>query len=468
MTVKNSSDLHSRHTAGPVPGVIAVLGLAAFLAVLDGTAVTASLQTLAAAFGGELSLLVWVTSAYLMAAGTSLPLVGWASDRFGGRAVFLTGLAAFVAGSALSGLAWSAPVLIAARVVQGLGGGLLEPAAMAVAAALAPRNAVGKVMSRFSLVINIAPIVGPLVGTVLGDAGWWRWIFLLNLPIGLVILVTALRWVPAAAGAGGSGGAAPDLRGMALLTPGFVGLLLALNRWGAGAAGGQVLLLGLAGCLLLAGYVGHALRMSGTPVLDLRLLRSGPFRAALLAMCTVGVLMYTQLTVLPLVVEERFGITGLARSLLTVSLGVGLLLSMARAGGLSDSWGPRRLVVGGGIGTALGFGVFALVASSWPLWAAMLLFALIGLAFGCVAAPTFASVYRTLQPEQAAQGTTAMFMAVQGFAAVGATVTGVVAGAGPELPVRPLFLGLAVVAAIAALLGGRLPGPPSATESVPS
>ena len=260
MTVKNSADLDSRDATDRVPGVIAVLGLAAFLAVLDGTAVTASLQTLAAVFGGDLALLVWVTSAYLMAAGTTLPLVGWASDRFGGRAVFLTGLAAFVAGSLLSGLAWSAPMLIAARVLQGLGGGLLEPAAMAVAATLAPRNAVGKVMSRFSLVINIAPIVGPLVGTLLGDAGWWRWIFLLNLPIGLVILVTALRWVPASAGAGASGGAGPDLRGMALLIPGFVGLLLALNRWGAGGGGGQVRSIGLVGCLLVAGYVVYALR----------------------------------------------------------------------------------------------------------------------------------------------------------------------------------------------------------------
>lgn len=217
--------------------------------------------------------------------------------------------------------------------------------------------------------------------------------------------------------------------------------------------------IGLVGCLLVAGYVVYALRTRGTPVLDLRLLRSGPFRAALLTMCTVGVLMYTQLTVLPLVVESRFGITGLARSLLAVSLGVGLLLSMARAGGLSDSWGPRRLVVAGGIGTALGFVVFAIVGAGWPLWAAMPLFVVIGLAFGCVAAPTFA--YRVLQPEQAAQGTTAMFMAVQAFAAVGATVTGVVAGSGPELPVCPLFLGLAAVAAIAALLGSRLPGPPA-------
>lgn len=464
MTVNDSSTSAPPTSTGRVPGVIAILGLAASLAVLDGTAVTASLQTLAAAFGGELSLLVWVTSAYLMAAGTSLPLVGWASDRFGGRAVFLTGLAAFVAGSALSGLAWSAPVLIAARVLQGLGGGLLEPAAMAVAAALAPREAVGKVMSRFSLVINIAPVVGPFVGTLLGDAGLWRWIFLLNLPLGLVILVASLRWVPAAAGAGASGGTPPDLRGMALLIPGFVGLLLALNRWGAQAGGTQTLLIGLAGVLLLAAYAWYALRMRGVPVLDLRLLRGGPYRFALLAMCAVGVLMYTQLTILPFVVESRFGGTGLARSLLTVSLGVGLLLSMSRAGGLSDSWGPRRLVVGGGIGTAAGFVVFALTAAYLPLWAAMALFVLIGLAFGCIAAPTFASVYRILAPEQAAQGTTAMFMAVQGFAAAGATITAAVT-AGGAVPLRPVFLGLAVVAAIAALLGSRLPGPSEATAA---
>jgi MFS family permease len=106
---------------------IAVLAVAALLAVLDGTVVAVALDSLRLALDTSLGTVVWVTTGYLLAAGAMLPLLGWATARFGSRRVFLTGLVVFVLGSTLCALAWSAPALIAFRVVQGLGGGLLEP-----------------------------------------------------------------------------------------------------------------------------------------------------------------------------------------------------------------------------------------------------------------------------------------------------------------------------------------------------
>lgn len=436
--------------------LIAVLGAAAFVAVLDGTAVTASLETMGRSFGTGISTIIWVTSGYLMAAGAALPLVGWASDRFGGRRVFLTGLGLFVTGSLLTGIAWDIGSLLAFRVLQGFGGGLLEPAALAAAAALAPREQVGRVMGRFSLIINIAPVVGPLLGTLLADSGLWRLIFLINLPLGALILLASLRWVPVIAT--DRPPTPPDVRGMLLLAPGFVAVLLMINRAGEGTATGVVAVAGAIGVVLLGWYVVHALRSRTTPVLDLRLLRIPAFAAALLGMAGVGFLMYSQLTMLPLLAEARFGLTGVARGLLTAALGVGLVISMSNSGGWSDRVGPRPLVTAGAVVTAAGLATVALTQQTWPLAALMGVIAVVGLGFGCVAAPTFASVYRTLTAESAAQGTTALFITVQLFASVGVTVMGGLIGPDGTVTFGTVFAVLAAVAIAAALNGLRLPG----------
>lgn len=440
--------------------LIAVLGAAAFVAVLDGTAVTASLETLGRSFRTDLATIVWVTSGYLMAAGAALPLVGWASDRFGGRTVFLTGLGLFVIGSLLTGAAWDVTSLVAFRVVQGFGGGLLEPAALAVAAALAPRSQVGRVMGRFSLIINIAPVAGPLLGTLLADSGLWRLIFLLNLPLGLLILLAALRWVPAAPPTSQRPATSPDVRGMLLLSAGFVALLWVINRSGK-AGGGVLIAVGVIGAVLLVAYGIHAFRSRQTPVLDLRLLRTRAFAAALVGMAGVGFLMYSQMTIYPLLAESRYGLTGLARGLLTAGLGVGLLISMSRSGGWSDRVGPRPLVVIGALVTAAGLGALSIAREAFPLWASMTVTVAIGLGFGAVASPTFASVYRTLQPAQAAQGTTALFIVVQLFASAGVTVMGLLIDGDGTMSFALVFGILAVTALAVAVNALRLPGRPT-------
>lgn len=469
MTVKNKSEQGNQTLDARLRALIVALGASGFLAVLDGTAVTASLPALSGAFGTDLPAVVWVTSAYLMAAGTALPLVGWASDRFGGRATFLTGLVLFVAGSVLVAVSWSLPSLIVFRVIQGFGGGLLEPASIALAARLAPPAVVGRVMSQFSMVINIAPVVGPFVGAALSDAGWWRLIFWINLPLGLVIAVAALRLVAVDAGrpTDPQPPAPPDVLGMVLLAPGVAGVLLAINRSEVPGSTVLVAVSGAVGVALLTGYVWHALRTRRTPLLDLRLLRIGAFRAALLVMGGVGTMMFLQLSLLPVVAESRFGLTGLSQGLLTGSLGVGLLISMSRSGALSDEWGPRPLVVGGSVVTAAGFVVIGTVVGDSPLWLMMVLLLVTGLGFGCVAAPTFASVYRTVGPDRVAQGTTAMFVVVQLFAAVGVTLTGLVLRSGVEGAGRGYLLlaGIAVVAGVAAL---ALPGRASRADAAGS
>jgi EmrB/QacA subfamily drug resistance transporter len=436
---------------------LTVLGLAALLAVLDGTVVAVALEPLARAFKTPLVEVGWVTSAYLLAAATTLPLLGWATARFGGRRVFLTGLVLFVLGSALAAQAWSAPSLIGFRVLQGLGGGLLEPSSLGLAAAIAGRHRVGRVLGTMSMIINVAPVLGPVVGGLLLGTGHWQWLFVVNIPLGIVVLIAALLLLPATP----TGPAATaDVRGLVLLTTGFVGILFALNRSAEPGTGLAVAVSATIGVALLALYVRHALR-TAAPALDLRLLRRPGFAAALRVMGLVGLIMYSQLTSLPVFDAERHGLAGFAQGLLVSALGLGLLVSMSAGGRISDRTGPRPLVLAGSLVTAAGLAVFTAWHDDLPLPVLFALFVVVGLGFGLTASPTFASVYRSLPVAEQPQGTTALFMTVQFTASIAVTLLGVLrARAGADW-LTVLFAVLTIAALGCTLFGSRLPGRPS-------
>lgn len=454
-------------------GALIALGLAALVAVLDGTVVSVALRTLAVDLHAPLTTIVWTTVGYLLAAATMLPLLGWATARFGGRAVFLVGLGLFGLGSALSALAWSAGALIGFRALQGLGGGLLEPTSLMLAARLARQDRVGRVLGTMSMIINVAPALGPVIGGLLLSTGHWQWIFLVNIPLCLGLLVVAVVFIPADRPAGrdaatataageAAGGGAPsaDVRGLALLTTGYVAILFTLTRAGQAGADPVVFVTAVAGLALLAGYVRYALTTPRTPAFDLRLLRRPGFAASLAVMSCVGLLMYGQQTSLPVFGADRHHLHGIGQGLLVCALGLGLFVSMSWGGRVSDRTGPRPLVRGGAIVTALGLTAFALTHDRLSLAAVFALFVAIGLGFGATAAPTFASVFRLLPPAEQPQGTTALFMSVQLSASLGVTLLGVLqARAGADW--LTWMFGLLAVAALAMIaLSGRLPGRP--------
>jgi len=446
--------VNTENTRSTSPALVA-LGLAALLAVLDGTVVAVALNPLARAFDAPLTTIVWVTIGYLLAVASVLPLLGWAAARFGGRAVFLAGLALFVLGSALSAAAWSAGSLIAFRVLQGLGGGLLEPMSLALAAGLAGRDRVGKVLGTMSMIINVAPVLGPILGGLVLGTGHWRWIFLMNVPLGLGVLIAALAFVPAdRAGAEAADRPAADVRGLLLLTGGYLAVLFALNRSGSDGAGAVIAGTALVGVLLLIAYARHALTTRTAPALDLRLLRRPGFAAALVVMGFVGFIMYAQLIALPIVGADR----DVAPGLLVCALGLGLVVSMSLGGRISDRTGPRPLVRAGAAVAASGFLVAALTVDRLPWPALFAGFVVIGLGFGATASPTFASVYRTLPVAEQAQGTTALFMTVQLAASLGVTVLALMRARTPEHWVTVLFLVLTACALAVLGLARALPG----------
>ena len=312
-----------------------------------------------------------------------------------------------------------------------------------------------------SMIINVAPVLGPIAGGLLLQTGHWQWIFIVNLPLGLAVGAAALAFIPVDRPDPDAGPRpAADLRGLVLLTSGYVAVLFALNRSGGGGAGWLIGATAVVGAALLAGYTRHALTTAGPPALDLRLLRRPGFAASLAVMGLVGLIMYSQLTALPIFGADRRHLHGLTQGLLVSALGLGLLVSMSMCGRISDRTGPRPLVGAGAVVTVGGLAIFALTHDRLPLPVLFALLVVVGLGFGSTASPTFASVYRTLPAEEQAQGTTSLFMTVQLAASLGVTVLGLLQARTGGHWITALFILLSAAAVGIAILSRALPGPP--------
>src|SRR5215203_3287323 len=176
--------------------IASVVVLGAIMSILDVTVVNVAINTLARELDAPLSTIQWVATGYTLALATVIPLTGWAADRFGTKRLYLISITLFVAGSMLAGLAWSAESLIGFRVLQGLGGGMIMPLGMTILTRAAGPGRVGRVMSIIGVPMLLGPILGPILGGWLVDDVSWRWIFFINLPIGIGALALAARVLP--------------------------------------------------------------------------------------------------------------------------------------------------------------------------------------------------------------------------------------------------------------------------------
>ncbi|WP_261808378.1 DHA2 family efflux MFS transporter permease subunit [Nonomuraea sp. C10] len=440
--------------------LVAVVLLGGMLGILNSTMVAVGIDTLAAAFGTSLSAVGWVSTGFLLAVTAAIPVTSWAVERFGARRLWLFGLLAFLAGSLGAGLAWDTGALIAFRAVQGLGAGVLDPLVLVLLARAAGPRRAGQVMGLMGVVLSLGPVLGPLAGGALLQAFSWQWMFLLNVPVGMVAYLLALRVIPADDPPAGRR-TRLDVTGVVLLAPGFAALVLALSQAAEQAAFGvwQVLVPLAAGTALLAGYGLHARR--GQPLIDPRLFARRSFSAAVVVMGLVGLATFATLFALPLFFRQVHGVGALAAGLLVAPVGAGAAVAMPLAGRLSDRLGARGLALGGAAVAALSGLAFTRVGPEtgwvWPVLAGCAM----GLGLGFVGAPTMGSLYRLLPAPLIPQGSAVLYMLNQFGAALGiAVVTLIVQTAGdPQRGLRGVFwFALAMVVVILAaapLLPGR-------------
>src|SRR4051794_7812557 len=207
-----------------------VVVLGTIMSILDTTIVNVAIETLARELDSSLSSIQWVATGYLLALATVIPLTGWAMERFGGKRMWMVSVVLFLVGSTLCGLAWSTESLIVFRVLQGFGGGMILPIGQAILAQAAGPQRMGRVMSVIGVPTLLGPVLGPVIGGLIVDNFSWRWIFFVNIPVGIVALALAWRILPRGAAAGR--GAVLDVRGLLLLSPGLAALVYGLSEFG--------------------------------------------------------------------------------------------------------------------------------------------------------------------------------------------------------------------------------------------
>src|SRR5947209_14907056 len=246
--------------------ISAVVIVGAIMSILDTTIVNVALATLSRELHASIAEIQWVVTGYMLSLAAVIPITGWAARRFGAKRVYLVSLVLFTAGSALCGLATSSTELIVFRVLQGVGGGLILPLGQLMMAEAAGPKRMGRVMSIVAVPAMLAPILGPTLGGLIVDNASWRWIFLVNLPIGLIAVVAALRTLPRAE-------PAPtdrlDYTGLAMLATGLPLITYGLAEVGTTGTftSTKVVIPIVAGLAIVAAFVRHALRVPH-PLLD--------------------------------------------------------------------------------------------------------------------------------------------------------------------------------------------------------
>ncbi|WP_246083418.1 DHA2 family efflux MFS transporter permease subunit [Nonomuraea diastatica] len=458
-------------------GMIGVILLGGLLGILNSTMAAVAIDTLAGAFATSLSTAGWTSTGFLLAVTATIPFTTWAVDRFGGKRLWLAGLSLFLAGSLLAGLAWNVGSLIAFRVLQGFGAGLLDPLVLILLARAAGPRRAGRVMGLMGVVLSLGPVLGPIAGGAVLAGLSWRWMFLLSVPIGLVALLLAVRVVPADEPSGASP-ARLDVVGLALLGPGFAAVVLALSQAAeqASFAAWQALLPLAAGVLLLAGYAVHALRAPGSPakrrkppLIELRLFANRGFTASVTIMGLGGLSLFGALFALPLYHQQAHGHGVLAAGLLMAPLGLGGSIAMPLAGRLSDRIGARGLAIAGVIVALLSALSFTRMGAHTPeIWPALAALT-IGLGSGCFSAPTMGSLYRTLPEPLVAQGSSVLYMLNQLGAALGvAVVTLILQTSGDVITgFHGIFWLVVTVLVIVLAVIPLLPGRPPRAPAVP-
>jgi EmrB/QacA subfamily drug resistance transporter len=390
-----------------VKAVAIVVIFGAIMSILDTTIVNVALDTLSRELHAPLSTIQWVSTGYLLSLATVIPLTGWAAERFGPKRVWMTAVAAFTATSALCGAAWSAEALVAFRVLQGFAGGMIMPIGMITLAQAAGPSRMGRVMSIIGVPMLLAPVIGPVLGGVIVTNFSWRWIFYVNLPVGLIGLVLASRLMPSARAQGaGPGSERLDARGLAMLAPGLALIVYGLSEIASRGSLDVVhaVLPFAAGGALVCAFAAHAWRHE-FPLVDVQLLRRGGFGAAALTVLLVGGALFGGMLLLPLYYQLDRGLSALDAGLLLAPQGLGAAFAMRMSGRLTDRIGGGPVVMAGLAILCLGTLPFTQVGPSTPYWLLATAVLVRGVGLGFTMMPAMASAYSLLERGQVPRAT---------------------------------------------------------------
>jgi EmrB/QacA subfamily drug resistance transporter len=383
-------------------GVLAILCVGVFMLLLDGTIVNVAIPSILKALTASYSEVQWVMDAYLLVFAVSLITTGRLGDLFGRKRVFTVGLVVFTLASLACGLTPGIGWLIGFRAIQGLGGALMMPNTLSIIANVFPPQERGKAMGFWGGVSGISLALGPSLGGLLVDGASWRWIFFINVPIGIVLLILSLRFVPESTDP--SSVKQMDYPGVGLLTASLFCLTFALiegQRYGWTSG----LIIGL----FVATVVGLALfiwieRKQVQPLMDLSLFKIRTYSVTNGVGLIMSFGMMGVFFLLPVFMQAVLGYSAIKTGLVMTPLAAVVIIASPTSGTLSDRIGPRWLMFSGMLIAAVGFFLTMRAMKIDANWPTLILpFAVSGFGIGMVMPPMTSAVMGSVAPDRAGQ-----------------------------------------------------------------
>ena len=406
-------------------GVLAILCVGVFMLLLDGTIVNIAIPDIMVAFKTGFSQVEWVMNAYLLVFAVLLITTGRLGDLYGRKLMFAVGLCLFTLSSLACGLAPATGWLIAFRALQGLGGAFMMPNTLSIIANVFAAHERGKALGFWGGVSGFSLALGPSLGGLLVEAGSWRWIFFINVPIGVILLALTLRYVPESTDP--TSVKQVDLLGVTVLTAALFALTFALIEgqkygWTSG------LILGL----FVGAVLGFALfawieRRQIQPLIDLSLFRNRTFTvtnfvALLLFFGMMGVFF-----LLPVFLEAILGYSAIKAGLVMTPLAAIVIVASPLSGALSDRVGPRWLMFFGMLIAGLGFFLTRRVMVTHGSWESLVVpFVVSGFGIGMVTPPSTSAVMGSVVAERAGQASGVLSSVRQIGSVLGIAVLGAV------------------------------------------
>ncbi len=443
-----------------VPLIIAV---ALLMENIDASVLATALPDIARDFQTDPIHLKLVLTSYLLALAVFLPASGWVADRFGARTVFRWAILVFAAGSIACGMAQGLVELVAARVLQGIGGSMMMPVGRLILLRAVPRNELVEALAWLTVPALLGPVIGPPLGGYLSTYWDWRWIFWINVPLAVAGFILVSLKIPDVR----AEELRPfDLRGFLLVGPGLAFFLTGVTLAGLALTSVPFILsLTGAGLVLILAYVAHARRVA-EPIIDLSLLRLPSFRIAAIAGTLFRVPAGALPFLLPLMLQLGFGLTAFAAGMLTFISGVGAMLMKPAAQPLLRRWGFKRVLVGNAVLAALLMAGPGFFTATTPV-AVMMLVLFVGgftrslqftsinaIAFDEVSAPRLSQATTFVAVMQQLSGSIGITLAAMVLEGTGA-LRGVAATDVGNFPV--VFAVITTLAAASALVFTRLP-----------
>lgn len=410
-----------------------IVATALFIENMDSTAIATSLPQIAADLGTEPIALKLALTTYLVALAVFIPVSGWVADRFGARRTFVAAIAVFLLGSLGCAASDGLGQLVAGRFVQGVGGAMMVPVGRLVLLRSIDKAELVRALSWLTIPAMLGPMLGPVLGGAITTYAHWRFIFLINLPIGVLGMWLAWRHVPELRQAVGP----LDWRGFLLSAGGLTLAMTGLSAVGRGLVpGAATVACVLAGFGLLAGYAWHA-RRHPAPLLRLDLFKVPTFRAGVLGGSLFRIGIGATPFLLPLMLQLGFGLDPLQSGLITFTSTAGAMVMKTLAPRIIRRFGFRPVLVWNGLAAALAMCLFGLFRADTPYW----LMVGVLLASGCLRSLQFTSInaiaYADIDQDRMSQASSLAAMAQQVALAVGVTLGGYALSLAGTLTGRP-------------------------------